>query len=300
MTADAQGNANFPKLLARYGVPHIALILNILIALFAVAWLGVMLAKGALRERVIALGPDRDLGLYKAEYLFGVFLVCAYVGVMLVGRGLVDTTKVASQPAFELVLFSSLSLLLQLSVIGMMIGKAMNSEAGFRKLGLVPRHPLRDLRWAAISVPVAIALAVTSGLALLLLSQWVGLPAKSSNHETLEQLVKDPSIGFIIQVIISAVIMAPLMEELIFRGVLQTCLVSLLGGRRWPALLIAAGIFSVTHAAITPWQDLVPLFVLGLVFGYLYERTGSLLTPILCHAGFNAFNVAIVLAMSTG
>jgi membrane protease YdiL (CAAX protease family) len=46
-----------------------------------------------------------------------------------------------------------------------------------------------------------------------------------------------------------------------------------------------------------PWQGLIPLFVLGITFGYLYERTGSLLPPILAHAIFNAANIGIALVI---
>ena len=53
----------------------------------------------------------------------------------------------------------------------------------------------------------------------------------------------------------------------------------------------------VIHASVVPWQGLVSLFVLGLVFGYLYERTGSLLTPVIAHAVFNSFNNALTLLL---
>jgi membrane protease YdiL (CAAX protease family) len=38
------------------------------------------------------------------------------------------------------------------------------------------------------------------------------------------------------------------------------------------------------------------LLVLGVVLGWLYERSGSLLPCVLVHAGFNALNIAMVLA----
>lgn len=66
---------------------------------------------------------------------------------------------------------------------------------------------------------------------------------------------------------------------------------------RWPALLVASAVFSVIHFSVVPWQGLISLFVLGLVFGYVYERTGSLLTPILAHAVFNAANITITLLL---
>lgn len=266
---------------------HFAYILNGLLVALALGTLGTMLAKGALRERAIALGPERDIGLERSAYIAGVAMIFAYVGLMIGGMGS-DNQLVQSLSAM-------VTLLVPLLMIGLLMGKAMNSEAGFRKLGIVPRHPIRDVRWGLLAVPIAIALAWSAGLALLVLIAWLDLPAKTVNHEVLERLTNDPSTSVIITAVIGAVVIAPLLEEPVFRGVLQTCLIRLFGGHRWPAMIIASALFSATHASIAPWQDLIPLFVLGLVFGYLYERTGSLLTPILAHAGFNAINITFVL-----
>ncbi|MFN3165439.1 MAG: lysostaphin resistance A-like protein [Phycisphaeraceae bacterium] len=260
-----------------------ATLLHFAVAALAVLSLGALVARGALRERALALGPGRDLGLSRAEYVFGVAYVCGYVALMLTAGG-IDDPLLASGIA-----------LMPLIAIGLMVGRAMNAEAGFRKLGLAPRHPWRDVGWAAAAVPVAVALAWTCGQAMVLLSKSLGWAVSESGHATLERLADDPSRAFIVQVVIAAVVLAPLLEEPLFRGLLQTSLMRLFHGRRWPALLIASALFSVTHAWVVPWQNLVPLFVLGLVFGYLYERTGSLLTPVLAHAGFNAINIAMVL-----
>lgn len=75
---------------------------------------------------------------------------------------------------------------------------------------------------------------------------------------------------------------APLCEEFIFRGLIQ-------GGLRrslpaWQAITISAAIFAIVH----PPASMLPVFVLGLCTGYVYQRSGSLLAPMLTHAGYNA------------
>ncbi|MFZ4877306.1 CPBP family intramembrane glutamic endopeptidase [Janthinobacterium sp. Mn2066] len=75
---------------------------------------------------------------------------------------------------------------------------------------------------------------------------------------------------------------APLCEEFIFRGLIQ-------GGLRrslpaWQAITISAAIFAIVH----PPASMLPVFVLGLCTGYAYQRSGSLLAPMLTHAGYNA------------
>ena len=94
-------------------------------------------------------------------------------------------------------------------------------------------------------------------------------------------------------------IIAPLLEEMVFRGLLQTLLIDTLGRRaRWTAVLTASLIFALIHAAAVSWHGWPGLFVLGVVLGWLYERTGSLLPCYLAHALFNAANIAAALGMA--
>lgn len=79
---------------------------------------------------------------------------------------------------------------------------------------------------------------------------------------------------------------APLCEEFIFRGLLQ-------GGLRrslpaWQAILVSATVFAIMH----PPAAMLPVFVLGLCTGWAYERSGTLLAPMLVHASYNAAMLA--------
>jgi hypothetical protein len=60
---------------------------------------------------------------------------------------------------------------------------------------------------------------------------------------------------------------------------------------RWGGIILTSILFALLHEA---WS--IPLiFLLSLVLGYLYERTGSLWTSILVHFGFNTVNLMLVL-----
>ena len=79
-----------------------------------------------------------------------------------------------------------------------------------------------------------------------------------------------------------AVIAAPVFEEFIFRGLI-------FGGLRrsfgvWPATLASAAVFAIVHPAFS----LLPVFVMGVCAALVYERTRSLLAPMLVHAVYNA------------
>jgi hypothetical protein len=89
------------------------------------------------------------------------------------------------------------------------------------------------------------------------------------------------------------VVLAPIVEELLFRGLLYRYL----RGRTGIVLAVAlsALVFAVLHVVIPP------LLVMGIVLAILTERTGSLLPGIVLHATNNAMVVlAIWLAANAG
>ncbi len=77
---------------------------------------------------------------------------------------------------------------------------------------------------------------------------------------------------------LTVAILAPITEELLFRGLLQTSLSHRLP--HIPAIIIAATVFAAIH--FDPYA-FPALFVMGGVFGYLYYKTGSLRVTILLH-----------------
>ena len=79
--------------------------------------------------------------------------------------------------------------------------------------------------------------------------------------------------------ILSITIMAPLVEELLFRGAIQGYMHQK-GMKPLHAILIASAIFGIVH--MNPIQ--IPFaFAIGLIFGWLYYRTGSLVPGIVGH-----------------
>ncbi len=99
--------------------------------------------------------------------------------------------------------------------------------------------------------------------------------------------MKDHILG-----VISIALVAPVFEEMLFRGAIEGHLL-----RTWKnpyaAILVSALIFGVIH--LNPAQ--IPYaFVLGLVLGWLYWRTSSLLPCILLHLVNNGLSVALMIA----
>ena len=97
-------------------------------------------------------------------------------------------------------------------------------------------------------------------------------------------------------VVVSAVVVAPLTEEFLFRRVLQGWLEKHFADEAGVAVALSAIAFAAAHAG----QGLafLPLFPLALVLGLLVERTGSIVPSVLLHALFNAVSVFLLLAQS--
>ncbi len=91
----------------------------------------------------------------------------------------------------------------------------------------------------------------------------------------------------------SIVILAPLIEETLFRGFLQTFIRQHLGSKQ--AIWITALCFSFFHFSSEQGLGNIPiigsLFILALFLGYIYERQGSLIAPMALHSTFNAISV---------
>lgn len=92
--------------------------------------------------------------------------------------------------------------------------------------------------------------------------------------------------------LVSLLLWQPLVEELLFRGVLQGALLSTTAGRYRVVGLSAANIISsiafvLIHLVKHPWPWAVAVIVPSLLFGYYRERSASVAPSILMHVVFN-------------
>ena len=91
-------------------------------------------------------------------------------------------------------------------------------------------------------------------------------------------------------VILAVAMLAPIAEEIFFRGVVFNAWLRE-GGRRW-AYLGSSVLFAAIHISVV---TLLPIFLLGLALAWVYERKGNLLAPIAMHAAVNGISVAVAL-----
>jgi len=92
---------------------------------------------------------------------------------------------------------------------------------------------------------------------------------------------------------IVAVLLAPVVEELLFRGILYPTIKQ--AGFPHTALWGTSLFFAFTHANLLTF---LPLACLAMALVWLYERTNNLVAPIIAHAAFNAANFAYLVQTS--
>lgn len=174
-------------------------------------------------------------------------------------------------------------------VLGMLI---LTLPAGVRVIGLRFDRPVADLRQGISSYLLAVPWVLLVSVIVEVIVKRFGFKT-STEHEvfTLWRAEGPGLTSFKLVMFLGAVILAPVAEEIFFRGVLQTLLLRLC---RVPAVAIIAVsvLFASRH---DPWPLQPPIFVLSLALGWAYFRTRSLLPAIFIHIGFNAINFMLFL-----
>ncbi|OWY72857.1 hypothetical protein B7486_00495 [cyanobacterium TDX16] len=104
-------------------------------------------------------------------------------------------------------------------------------------------------------------------------------------HNTIKTLLSGEADRLtILLTVAGAILMAPLVEEMFFRGLFLPLIAKAVRSR-WAAVLLSGVAFGVFH---TPLYHAIPaLAVFGILLGYLYVRTGSLTLVIFVHSIFN-------------
>lgn len=149
-------------------------------------------------------------------------------------------------------------------------------------------------RWLDVPIGIGAGIALTIGLIVFNLIWYAtGLPTGSNLDEVRDGGMSGAAFLFLF---VLAVVIAPLTEEAMFRGVIQRGLGSVVAG--WGPVLLQAAVFGLAH--LTPDQGwgnvnlMVGLALMGLGLGVVSRLTGRLGTPIVAHATFNAIQLTLL------
>lgn len=166
----------------------------------------------------------------------------------------------------------------------------------FLRLRRVPVRPLLGVvrplgRNLAIGTGLGVLAVLASTLVVSLLVALTG--SEAVPEQVLSGGLMETPIELALAVI-AAVVLAPIAEELLFRGLLHRSLRR--GLRIIPATALSSVLFAVVHVDVAFSQPLalVGLTLVGVILAVAYERTGSLIVPIVIHAVHNAVTIAAV------
>lgn len=141
-----------------------------------------------------------------------------------------------------------------------------------------------------------VGLLFVSGLALTGIFSVLDIEAPT--QEVVEAAQATENLGEKAVIVLAIAFLAPVLEEILFRGVFLDALKARMSVTR--AIWISGIVFGLVHLTDPATLALVPALVgLGVILGFVRERgTGSLSRPILMHMGFNAVTaVALVFAL---
>lgn|GEM_PF-6155914 len=134
-------------------------------------------------------------------------------------------------------------------------------------------------------------------------------------HDTLIRLKEANGYIYKCVLIMPAVLLAPISEELMFRGCLQTLFIKAIHGfsnaaatlkqseqlpisdnAKWLSITITSVMFALAH---NNTQHYLALFSFSIFMGYCYEKKRNLLIPIGIHCCFNTFSIIMTLLQAS-
>lgn len=183
------------------------------------------------------------------------------------------------------VLYNTLPLtVLVVAILGLLIGRNINLRElfGFRRVGFLHGLTLA----AGLLILLLPAFLLVSGVAY----EFLG---KNAQPQELVKIYQDAAktgkSDILWQIVIAAACIAPVTEEILFRGYCYPVFKRVIGPL--PAAFGTSLLFAAVHNNALSFPGLT---LLALALTVVYERTGSLLVPILMHAWFNGLSLFVM------
>jgi membrane protease YdiL (CAAX protease family)/NAD-dependent dihydropyrimidine dehydrogenase PreA subunit len=171
---------------------------------------------------------------------------------------------------------------------------ALWGMARMRGVGFTDAYRLSRFRvgWRERLTSIGLVAALLLGTRVLvliyqLIARSVGWSAPVRWNSDLTTVFGTEQAGFVLSVLM-VVLIAPLIEEMVFRGVVRGAVYVRWG--MWPAISVSAGLFALYH--FNAWLA-IPTFILGMATGWLASTRASLWPAVWLHALFNVVPVVI-------
>lgn len=268
-----------------------------LAGIVGLVWLAVIGWRALSRPTLMSAAPPADAGDRYAWTFIAVFgIMVGLHAVLLLAVGRAGATAEPAEPGVSGIALQCMLMLLP------MVGLAWACRGGRTwaqvrtDVGLTAgRGVLAEVGHGVLAWCGAIPLAVVGAAVAFVLSLLTDTSVSSASHP-IQQAIAEGGVVMRVMLLVLAAAVAPLVEEIAFRGVLFRHLRERLGGAgNFLAFAGAATLSSILFAAIHP-QGLVfaPILAgLGFAFCIAREVRGSLIAPMTAHAINNALIVGL-------
>lgn len=146
----------------------------------------------------------------------------------------------------------------------------------------------RNLTGGLLQYMIILPLIVAAGILVELMTKNVGITPH--HQEVVLRFLEERSYFGILAIIAFGALVGPVAEEVLFRGFLQPALRDIMGNVK--AILLTSFLFAMVHFNA---YIFLQIFILGLLLGYLYEKTGTLVAPITVHVLHNSVSLCVLL-----
>lgn len=222
-----------------------------------------------------------DTGMVVLLYFLAQVVVSAIAAVTILGSGSGAMDR------------SLLAIGLGASIVGFAVGLGW-----LRLRGRLSWRILGPVRPGATAVGIGIVVGAVATLLTYLVNALAALVATPDTPVQQQVLLDALRGGWSLAVAaILAIVVAPVTEEVLFRGLLFQSLRRRVG--LWPAATVSSLLFVGIHVEIVFSQPLalVGLFAFAMALAWSFHRFGSLVVPIVAHAVFNATSLTLAVLL---
>jgi len=156
-------------------------------------------------------------------------------------------------------------------------------------LGLTAHNWKSDVKTGLKHYLIVFPVIIASGFIVDFVLRAFGI--EPAQQDIINSILSEDSLGTLTFMVFFGMLAAPIIEEILFRGFLQSAV--RITCDKWQTVLISGFIFALIH-----WNAHVflQIFVLGLLLAYLFEKTGSLVAPITVHICHNTTTLVFLIS----
>lgn len=135
---------------------------------------------------------------------------------------------------------------------------------------------------------ITLPIIILAGFIINLLSTYYGIMPET--QDVVQWVLGERSFFVLFSLVFFGVVVAPVVEEILFRGFLQSALKNSMGGQY--ATLVSSALFAAVHMDAFAFLQ---IFILGMLLGNLYERTQTLAASVVVHILHNSLTLVFLL-----